>query len=64
MREYHRRIAVRDAQGRLADARRDDQARRGVIIVVVIILSLLLGLIDLILKSVILDWLLKLGWLR
>jgi preprotein translocase subunit SecE len=27
----------------------------------VIILSLLLGLIDLILKSVILDWLLKLG---
>jgi preprotein translocase subunit SecE len=28
---------------------------------VVIILSLLLGLIDLILKSVILDWLLKLG---
>jgi preprotein translocase subunit SecE len=33
----------------------------GVIIVVVIVLSLLLGLIDLILKSVILDWLLKLG---
>lgn len=33
----------------------------GVIIVVVIILSLLLGLIDLILKSVILDWLLKIG---
>lgn len=33
----------------------------GIIIVVVIILSLLLGLIDLILKSVILDWLLKLG---
>jgi len=33
----------------------------GVIILVVIILSLLLGLIDLILKSVILDWLLKLG---
>lgn len=32
-----------------------------VIIVVVIILSLLLGLIDLILKSVVLDWLLKLG---
>jgi preprotein translocase subunit SecE len=32
----------------------------GIIIVVVIILSLLLGLIDLILKSVILDWLLKL----
>lgn len=33
----------------------------GIIIVVVIILSLLLGLIDLILSSVILDWLLKLG---
>lgn len=33
----------------------------GIIIVVVIILSLLLGLIDLILKSVILDWLLKMG---
>jgi preprotein translocase subunit SecE len=33
----------------------------GVIIAVVIVLSLLLGLIDLILKSVILDWLLKLG---
>jgi preprotein translocase subunit SecE len=33
----------------------------GIIIFVVIILSLLLGLIDLILKSVILDWLLKLG---
>ncbi len=33
----------------------------GVIILVVIILSLLLGLIDLILKSVILDWLLKIG---
>jgi preprotein translocase subunit SecE len=33
----------------------------GIIIVVVILLSLLLGLIDLILKSVILDWLLKLG---
>ena len=32
----------------------------GVILLVVIILSLLLGLIDLILKSVILDWLLKL----
>lgn len=32
-----------------------------IIIVVVIILSLLLGLIDLVLKSVILDWLLKLG---
>ena len=32
-----------------------------IIIVVVIVLSLLLGLIDLILKSVILDWLLKLG---
>ncbi|WP_114239863.1 preprotein translocase subunit SecE [Dyella sp. C9] len=33
----------------------------GIIIVVVIVLSLLLGLIDLILKSVVLDWLLKLG---
>ena len=33
----------------------------GIIIVVVIVLSLLLGLIDWILKSVILDWLLKLG---
>jgi preprotein translocase subunit SecE len=33
----------------------------GVIILVVILLSLLLGLIDLILKSVSLDWLLKLG---
>ena len=33
----------------------------GIIIVVVIVLSLMLGLIDLILKSVILDWLLKLG---
>ncbi|MFC5524878.1 preprotein translocase subunit SecE [Rhodanobacter ginsengisoli] len=33
----------------------------GIIIVVVIVLSLLLGLIDLILSSVILDWLLKLG---
>jgi preprotein translocase subunit SecE len=32
-----------------------------IIIVVVVILSLLLGLIDLILKSVVLDWLLKLG---
>jgi preprotein translocase subunit SecE len=32
----------------------------GVILVVVVILSLLLGLIDLILKSVVLDWLLKL----
>ena len=32
-----------------------------IIIVVVIVLSLLLGLIDLILKSVVLDWLLKLG---
>ncbi|TAM11657.1 MAG: preprotein translocase subunit SecE [Paraburkholderia sp.] len=31
----------------------------GVILLVVVILSLLLGLIDLILKSVILDWLLK-----
>ncbi|ANB18642.1 preprotein translocase subunit SecE [Dokdonella koreensis] len=33
----------------------------GVIIVVVIILSLLLGLMDLILKWIVLDWLLKLG---
>ena len=33
----------------------------GIIIFVVIVLSLLLGLIDLILKSVVLDWLLKLG---
>ncbi|MDE1895388.1 MAG: preprotein translocase subunit SecE [Xanthomonadaceae bacterium] len=33
----------------------------GIIIAVVIVLSLLLGLIDLILSSVILDWLLKLG---
>ena len=33
----------------------------GIIILVVVVLSLLLGLIDLILKSVILDWLLKLG---
>jgi preprotein translocase subunit SecE len=33
----------------------------GIIIAVVIVLSLLLGLIDLILKSVILDWLMKLG---
>lgn len=33
----------------------------GIIILVVIVLSLLLGLIDLILKSVVLDWLLKLG---
>ncbi|MDO1530616.1 preprotein translocase subunit SecE [Fulvimonas sp. R45] len=32
-----------------------------IIIAVVVVLSLLLGLIDLILKSVILDWLLKLG---
>ena len=32
-----------------------------VIILVVVVLSLLLGLIDLILKSVVLDWLLKLG---
>ncbi len=32
----------------------------GIILVVVVILSLLLGLIDLILKSVVLDWLLKL----
>ncbi|SEN54156.1 preprotein translocase subunit SecE [Luteibacter sp. UNCMF331Sha3.1] len=33
----------------------------GVIIVVVIILSLLMGLIDWLLKTVVLDWLLKLG---
>jgi preprotein translocase subunit SecE len=33
----------------------------GVIIAVVIVLSVLLGLIDLLLKSVVLDWLLKLG---
>jgi preprotein translocase subunit SecE len=33
----------------------------GIIIVVVIVLSLLMGLIDLILKTVVLDWLLKLG---
>jgi preprotein translocase subunit SecE len=33
----------------------------GIIILVVVVLSLLLGLIDLILKSVVLDWLLKLG---
>ncbi|WP_430392453.1 preprotein translocase subunit SecE [Dyella sp. 20L07] len=33
----------------------------GIIMVVVVVLSLLLGLIDLILKSVVLDWLLKLG---
>nr|GAT46924.1 preprotein translocase subunit SecE [Mycena chlorophos] len=33
----------------------------GIIIAVVIVLSLLLGLIDLLLKSVVLDWLLKLG---
>ncbi|WP_158883431.1 preprotein translocase subunit SecE [Rhodanobacter sp. L36] len=33
----------------------------GIIIAVVVLLSLLLGAIDLILKSVILDWLLKLG---
>lgn len=32
-----------------------------VVLIVVVILSLLLGLIDLILKSVILDWLLKMG---
>jgi preprotein translocase subunit SecE len=32
-----------------------------IIIAVVVVLSLLLGLIDLILKSVVLDWLLKLG---
>lgn len=32
-----------------------------IIVVVVVILSLLLGLIDLILKSVVLEWLLKLG---
>ncbi|NII52950.1 preprotein translocase subunit SecE [Luteibacter sp. SG786] len=33
----------------------------GVILVVVVILSLLMGLIDWLLKSVVLDWLLKLG---
>ena len=33
----------------------------GIIIVVVIILSLLMGLIDSLLKTVVLDWLLKLG---
>jgi preprotein translocase subunit SecE len=33
----------------------------GIIIVVVIILSLLMGLIDWLLKTVVLDWLLKLG---
>ena len=33
----------------------------GIIILVVIVLSLLLGLIDFILKTVVLDWLLKLG---
>ncbi|MBM7130452.1 preprotein translocase subunit SecE [Dyella mobilis] len=33
----------------------------GVIMVVVVVLSILLGLIDLFLKSVVLDWLLKLG---
>ncbi|MGA7437207.1 MAG: preprotein translocase subunit SecE [Luteibacter sp.] len=33
----------------------------GVIIVVVIIISLLMGLIDWLLKSLVLDWLLKLG---
>ncbi|WP_199083726.1 preprotein translocase subunit SecE, partial [Dyella sp. ASV21] len=33
----------------------------GIIMAVVVVLSLLLGLIDLILKSVVLDWLLKLG---
>ena len=33
----------------------------GIIIVVVIILSLLMGLIDWLLKSIVLDWLLKLG---
>jgi preprotein translocase subunit SecE len=33
----------------------------GIVIAVVIVLSLLLGLIDLILKTVVFDWLLKLG---
>jgi preprotein translocase subunit SecE len=33
----------------------------GVVIAVVIVLSILLGLIDLILKTVVFDWLLKLG---
>jgi len=42
-------------------ARDETVKTTGIIIVVVIVLSLLLGLIDLILKSVILDWLLKLG---
>ncbi len=42
-------------------ARDETLKTTGIIIVVVIVLSLLLGLIDLILKSVVLDWLLKLG---
>ncbi|MBB3227452.1 preprotein translocase subunit SecE [Luteibacter sp. Sphag1AF] len=33
----------------------------GIIIVVVIILSLLMGLIDFLLKTIVLDWLLKIG---
>ena len=41
---------------------RDETLRTtGVIIVVVIIISLVLGLIDLMLKLVVMDWLLKLG---
>src|SRR5690606_9991458 len=41
---------------------RDETLRTtGVIIVVVIIISLILGLIDLMLKLVVMDWLLKLG---
>lgn len=42
-------------------ARDETLKTTGIIIVVVIILSLLLGLIDLILKTVVLDWLLKQG---
>jgi preprotein translocase subunit SecE len=42
-------------------ARDETLKTTGIIIVVVVVLSLLLGLIDLILKSVVLDWLLKLG---
>lgn len=42
-------------------ARDETLKTTGIIIIVVIVLSLLLGVIDLILKSVVLDWLLKLG---
>jgi preprotein translocase subunit SecE len=42
-------------------ARDETVKTTAVIILVVVVLSLLLGLIDLILKSVVLDWLLKLG---